>query len=48
MVKTMAMVNKARSINKDINTDINRGIVVAIAENHLNNALIVLIISLLT
>ena len=41
------MANKARSINKDINIDINRGIAVVIAENYLNNTLIILIISLL-
>ena len=47
MVKTVAVANKARSVNKDIDTDINRGIVVAVVENHLNNALIALIINFL-
>ena len=47
MVKTIAVANKAQSINKDIDADVNRGIAVAVAENYLNNVLIALIISLL-
>ena len=47
IVKTIAVANKAQSINKDINININKGIAIAIAKNHLNNMLIALIINLL-
>ena len=47
IVKTVAVANKARSVNKDMDADINRGIAVAVAENYLNNALMALTISLL-
>jgi hypothetical protein len=47
MVKTVAVADEARSVDKDMDANVNGGIVVAVAENHLDNALIALIISLL-
>ena len=47
MVETVAVADEARSVNEDMDADVNGGIVVAVVENHLDNALIALIISLL-
>ena len=47
MVKTVAVADEARSVNEDMDAVVNGGIAVAVAENHLNNALMALIISLL-
>jgi hypothetical protein len=47
IVKTVAVADEARSVDEDMDADVNGGMAVAVAENHLDNALMVLIISLL-
>ncbi len=47
IVETIAVADEARSGDEDTDTDARGGFIVVVAENHLNNTLIGLIISLL-